>query len=303
MVFTVSDIYIIPDDGKGNLEPSYVWAPGIGISSYNALDWNGPNIGFFSTDSQFLTVTPQAGMAIESVPIADQLVLKTSTPGQSWYPAKVYVAHYVSGQDMGWFVADGTNGWYRLINNPAPEIGMSWSPFATLANTGGCGAIKSVETSPGVHNLLIGPRGTGVNILYRNVLASTDGGTSLANGSTYPAYGVFGSYVLAQPGQVANVSFVTFKTVRTGSPCVLGLLLDDALPYFTGSFEILKDWVNDPPELKPSRSWYTQRFYLSDMPDESAACTDLQVMIQWPSESALNELQSFTIFGSFVQEQ
>src|ERR1017187_1554801 len=201
---------------------------------------------------------------------------------------------------MGWFIADGSNGWYRLINNPTPETGsMSWSPFATLAN--GCGAIKSVETSPGVHHLLSGPIGTGY-ILNRDTQATTDGGTMGASGASYPAYAVFGSYVLAQPGQVAQVAFVTTKSVRTGSPLVLGLLIDEGLPYYQGSFEVLKRWVNDPPTLKPSKSWYTQRFYLSDMPEESAACTDIQIMVQWPAEAALNELQSFTIFGCFVQE-
>jgi hypothetical protein len=231
--------------------------------------------------------------------------MRTGTPGQDWYPQNVYVAHYVSGQDMGWFLADGTNGWYRLITTPTPEApGPLWSPFATLANTGACGAIKSVETSPGVHHLLVGPRGSDVYILNRDVLSSTDGGAAgeYTEGTPYPAYAVYGSYVLAQPGQVANVQFITFKSVKTGSPAILGLLLDDGLPYYKGSFEILKDWVNDPPELKPSRTWYSQRFYLSDMPTESAAVTDLQIMIQWPAEAAINELQTFAIFGSYVQE-
>ena len=538
LVFTVSDVYKIPDDGAGNILPSVPYIPGVGLSSYNALDWNGPTIGFFTTDSQFLVLSPGVGGGVESVPIADQLSMRNGTPGQNWYPANVYVANYVSGQDMGWFLADGTNGWFRLISTPTPEpAGMIWSPFATLAETGGCGAIKSVETSPGVHHLLVGPRGSGVYILNRDVLSSTDGGTVvstpatpqatylgtaanfdilagsaitgsagagstvaggnigiypsnatsitnfppsvlespgvfhyadasailaqtdltaaivyysglpatlsglgnlstsgngvnnhtytagvykgsssldiptsitldaqgnsqavfvfvagstitlesgasviLANGAQagnvywvcgsaftsvwngiqsnmvgtimaysgitlgggnlngralattagfvtmsttetitfptltsvpgtgivgtpYPAYAVFGSYVLAQPGQVANIQFITLKSVLTGSPAILGLLLDDGLPYYKGSFEILKKWVNDPPELKPSRTWYSQRFYLSDMPTESAAVTDLQIMVQWPAEAAINELQTFTIFGSYTQEQ
>jgi len=537
LVFTVADIYLIPDS-NGVIQVSVPYAPGVGLSSYNALDNNGPTVGFFTTDSQFIVLSPSVGGGIESVPIADQLALRNGIPGQNWFPANVYVAHYVSGQDMGWFLADGTNGFYRLISTPTPEpAGMIWSPFATLANTGGCGAIKAVETSPGVHHLLIGPRGPGVFILNRDILSSTDGGTVvstpatpetnnlgtaanfdilagsaitgsagagstvsggnigiypnnatsvtnfppsvllspgvfhyadaaalqaqtdltaaivyysglpatlsglsnlstsgngannhtytggvykggssldiptsitldaqgnagaifvfvagstitlesgasviLANGAQagnvywvcgsaftsiwngiqsdmvgtimavsgitlgggtlhgralattagfvtmsttetitfpsltlvpgtgtvgtpYPAFAVFGSYVLAQPGQVANVQFITIKSVLTGSPAVLGLLLDDGLPYFKGSFEILKIWVNDPPELKPSRTWYSQRFYLSDMPTESAAVTDLQLMVQWPAEAAINELQTFTIFGSYVQEQ
>jgi len=538
MVLTVSDIYMIPDDGQGNLEPSYVYAAGVGISSYNALDWNGPTIGFFTTDSQFLTFSPSAGGVIESVPIADQFTLRNRQPGQNWFPANVYVASYTSGQDVGWFVADGMNGWYRFINNPAPDLGQSWSPFATIAAQGGVRAIKAVETSPGVHHLLLGAPNNGAPhyILYRDTTSSTDGGTLvstpatppanhlgtafgfdilagsaitgsagagsvisggnigiypnnassvtnfppstltppgvfnyadaialqaqtdltaaiiyysglpatlsglsdlstsgngannhtytagvykggssldiptsitldaqgntgaifvfvagstitlesgasviLANGAQagnvywvcgsaftsiwngiqsnmvgtimaysgitlgggnlngralattagfvtltttetitfptlsltpgtgvvgtpYPAFAVFGSYVLVQPGQIANLQFVTLKSVLTGSPAVLGLLLDDALPYYKGSFEILKHWVNDPPELKPSRTWYSQRFYLSDMPEESAAITDCQVMVQWPAEDVINELQTFTLYGFYVQE-
>jgi hypothetical protein len=305
LVFTVSDVYNIPDN-QGTILPSVPYMPGIGLSSYNALDTNGPDIGFFTTDSQFIKLSPAVSGGIESVPIADQLSMRNGTPGQNWYPGQVYVAHYASGQDMGWFLADGTNGWYRLMSTPTPEpAGMIWSPFATLANTGGCGAIKSVETSPGVHHLLVGPRGTGVYILNRDILSSTDGGPAMTynGGATYPAYAVYGSYVLAQPGQVALVQFVTLKSVLTGSPAILGLLLDDGLPYYKGSFEILKNWVNDPPELKPSRTWYTQRFYLSDMPEEAGAVTDIQIMVQWPAEAAINELQTFSIFGSFVQEQ
>lgn len=300
LVFTVSDIYIIADN-NGVILPSKVWVPGIGISSYNALDYNGPSIGWFTTDSQFLTITPQSGMAIQSVPIADQFALKNGNPGTNWLPAKTFVAHYVNGQDMGWFVADGATGWYRLVTNSAPEsASMSWSPFAGIV--GGVGAIKSVEVAPGDHRLLLAPTGTGY-IMNRNIGATTDNGTTGSNGSQYPAYAVFGSYVLAQPGQVAQVAFITTKSVHVGSPLILGLLIDEALPYYNGSFEILKNWTNDPPTLKPSKSFYAQRFYLSDMPDTAAACTDMQIMVQWPAEAALNELQTFTVFGCYVQEE
>jgi hypothetical protein len=109
-------------------------------------------------------------------------------------------------------------------------------------------AIKSVETSPGVHALLLGPVGaTPAKTRQRSATATTDGGTTDSNGTTYPAYGVFGSYVLVQPGQVAQVAFVTTDSVNIGSPLILGILIDEALPYYTGSFEMLKKWVTDPP--------------------------------------------------------
>jgi hypothetical protein len=519
LVFTVSDIYIIPNQGRTIL-PSLPYVPGVGLSSYNALDISGPLVGFFSTDHQFINFNPSAGVNIVSMPIGDQFRKNTGQPGTSWNPKNVYVAWYVNGEDMGWFVADGVNGWYRLINNPAPDFGQSWSPFATIVN--GVKAIKSVETAPGVHNLLLGPSssapinpsqlgsagnyallaysgitntgssvifgnvgtvtatvtpggwtlvppsvidnadaataevaalaaynfyaaltptksglsnlstggngstastytagvyagasslsmptgitldgqgntnsifvfqagstvnlasGQSVNLIngaqasnvfwvvgtslttvatstmvgtilaqisvtlgggilngralagiggssgavtisaataitisaglptgsgfirFRNLDASSDGGTGLTNGLTYPAYGVFGSYVLAQPGQVAQVAFVTTDSVNTGSPLILGLLIDEALPYFTGSFEMLKNWTTDPPGLPASKSILGQRFYLSELPNSAAALRHMQIMCQWPSESALNELQSFTVFGDYVQEQ
>ena len=81
----------------------------------------------------------------------------------------------------------------------------------------------------------------------------------------------------------------------------LGVLLDEALPYYEGPFEVLKVWENDPPGLKPSQSFYAQRFYLSEMHDE-AACRHLQMKVQWAAENAQNELSSLTVYGAYFQE-
>jgi hypothetical protein len=308
LVFTLSDVYIIPDN-NGTILVGRPYLPGVGLPSYNALDINGTLIGLFSTDHQFLIFNPANGADHVGHPIADQFRLDNGTPGQDWNPSSVYVAWYTNGEDMGWYVSDGLNGWYRLVATPAPEQGLAWSPFATiLPGTGqGCGAIKGVEVSPGNHLLLTGPAPSGGtsgsgSILARNLDASTDGGTSLVNGATYAAYAVFGSYVCAQPGQVANIQFITTDSVKTGTPLIIGVLLDEALPYYSGSMHILKRWETDPPNLKPSNSLYGQRFYLSEDPEESESVRHLQVMVQWSAESAINELLSFTIFGSFNPE-
>ena len=241
-----------------------------------------------------------------------------------WNPANAYVSWYANGEDMGWFLADGTYGWYRLIQTPVPDEseGGCWSPFAsinpvtTYGYAGqGCGAIAAIEVAPGDHRLLAGPSVFGDtdgygSILYRDLDASTDGGSGdynggfLVNGTTYPAYGVFGSYVVAQPGQVAAINFITLDQVNVGSPAIIGVLFNEALPYFTGSFDILKDWVTDPPNLPESSSILGQRFYMSEAGDgdTAALCRHMQVMVQWPAEAAQNELQSFSIFGSFAQQ-
>ena len=298
LVFTVSDVIVIPDN-QGTILPSLPYTPGIGLGSYNALDTNGPTIGFFSTDHQFMTYSPQMGASIDSTPLADQFALTGGSPGQDWVPSDMYIVHHTSGQDMGWYVADGATGWFRHAHTLAPEPGAAWSPYATIQ--GGVGAIKSVEVAPGVHRLLLGPIGTGY-IRYRDVTATTDGGLTGSTGTAYPAYAVMGSYVLAQAGQVAQVGFITTDSVNVGSPLIIGLLIDEALPYYQGSFEIYKNWVSDPPGLKPSKSIIGQRFYLSDSPDQAAAMRHMQLMIQWPAENAANELQAFVIYGCFVQE-
>jgi len=83
----------------------------------------------------------------------------------------------------------------------------------------------------------------------------------------------------------------------------IGLLIDEALPYFTGSFDMIKKWVNDPPGLKPSKSLFSQRFYLSEDEDEAAYCRHMQLMVSWPAENTQSELVGFTVFGCYEIEQ
>lgn len=301
LVFTLSDIYIIAGNGTANnpILPAVPYLTGVGLANYNALDINGSLIGFFTTDKQFVIMDPSAGLSYAGYPIGDQFRLNNGTPGQSWNTKTVYVVWYTFGEDQGWFVGDGQFGWYKLINTPSPESGMCWSPFATIE--GGAGAIASVQTSPGVHSLLIASP-TGV-IMQRDLSATTDI-IALSSGETpYPAYAVFGSYILALPGQVAKVSFITTDSVNVGSPMIIGVLIDEALPYFKGSFDILKHWVYDPPCLKPSKSILSQRFYLAENEEDAAYCRHMQLLVQWPAENAQNELQSFTLFGAYEIEQ
>lgn len=302
LVFTISDIYIIAGNGTANnpILPAIPYLTGVGLANYNALDINGSIIGFFTTDKQFVIFNPSAGVDYVGNPIGDQFRKDNGLPGTSWDTSLVQVSWYTNGEDQAWFVGDGQFGWYKLIATPSPETGNCWSPFATIAS-GGISAMRAIETSPGVHSLLLGPSGTG-SILARSLDATTDGGSTGSNGTAYPAYGVFGSYVFALPGQVAKIAFVTTTSVRVGSPLVIGLLLDEALPYYKGSFDVIKRWVTDPPEIPESKSFYNQRFYLAEDPDQTAYCSNMQLMVQFPAEAAASELQSFSVFGAFEVE-
>jgi hypothetical protein len=308
LVFTIADIYIIAGAGTSTnpILPAIPYEQNIGLANYNALDINGALIGWYTTDKQFIIFDPSGGLNYAGNPIGDQLRLNNGQPGQSWNPAKVYVAWYANGEDMGWYLGDGVNGWYKLISTPSPETGECWSPFATIqtssSNVGNISAIASVKTAPGVHALVMGPSTSNGKLCFRSITATTDNGTTDSNGTTYQAIAIFGSYVLAQPGQVAKVAFLTFDSVRVGSPLVLGVLIDEALPYYTGSFDIIKNWVNDPPNLPQSKSILGQRFYLSDNPDDAAYLRHMQFSVQWPAEAAMNELQAFAIFGAYEVE-
>jgi hypothetical protein len=297
LVFTVSDIYIIQGNGTAAspIQSALPLIPGVGLLNYNALDLNGPTIGFFTTDNQFIILDPSAGVTYAGLPIGDQLRLNTGLPGSSWNPANVYVAWHVQGEDQAWYVADGKYGWYRLMSTPAPESGYTWSPFATI--TGGVQAVQSVEVTPGVHRLLLGPTGTG-ELLQRDLTVFTD------NGISYPANATIGSIVLAQPGQVAEVAHIVTDAVKIGSPLILGFMADEALPYYTGPIDILKEWESDPPNLTPSQSLYSQRFYLANVEDDDAAVMrHCQVMIIFsPYDIVQNEILTITIFGAYSQE-
>ena len=98
---------------------------------------------------------------------------------------------------------------------------------------------------------------------------------------------------------------MTTEAVKTGTPLTLGLLIDEVLPYYTGPIDILTDWINDPPNLKPSRSLYSQRFYLDseEGQDNTAAMRHCQVQITFSEfDTVQNELLTFTVYGSYSQE-
>lgn len=282
LIFTVSDIYLIA--GKGTAASPLFPTPyvqGTGLLSYNALTVNGTIIYLFTSDGQLIALDPSAGQSQVGFPIGDQL--------QNWNPANVYVTWHVSGtQDQAVYISDGATGWFRLITAPAPESGLVWAPFAAI--TGGCKAVQSVEVSPGLHRLLVGPTVSGP-ILRRDTTTWAD------NGTNYTAFVTIGSIVLAQPGQIAELDFITTDSLAIGSRPLISVLIDE----IAGTFEQMPLYVADPPQLLPSTSLYAQRFYFSQTQDP-AICRHLQINIAWPAENFQNEMLSLTIFGGYSAE-
>jgi hypothetical protein len=91
--------------------------------------------------------------------------------------------------------------------------------------------------------------------------------------------------------------------VNVGIPTVLGIIVDEAYPYYKGPFEYLKHWKNDPPTLRPSTSILGQRFYMDEAEDFASLMRHMQIQINWAAENAPNEMLTLTIFGGFLQEE
>lgn len=289
IVFTVSDIYIISGDGTVNsVFSSQPMLQRIGILSYNAVAVNGSIIYFMTTDKQFLELNVHAGLSQYGWPIADLL--------SQFNPASCYVTWHVNGAfDQCAFVADGYTGWYRMSPTAAPEGGtgiVTWSLKANIV--GGCGAVASVETSPGNIQLLLAPPPE-----YSGPILVRDYTTWEDNGSTYPSNFILGSIVFAFPGQVGAPEFITTDCVRVEGSRPLSLAI--RIGEIAGDFEDLNFWTNDPPQLPPSNSLYNQRFYLSQT-KQSVLCRHAQIYGEFAQTNTSDELYTLTIFGSYMVE-
>jgi hypothetical protein len=285
-IFTVSDIYLIANNGSGAIPPATLYAQGLGLLSYNALDVFGSSIGFFASDSTFNVLDISSGPSEIGFNIGNLL---QESP---WNPNTAYVSWHSSGEDKAWFLSDGTTGWYRVGVTPSPEQGVTISPFATIV--GGAQAVQSIEVTPGVHKLLIGSPTTGP-ILQRDLTTSQDAG------SNYPWFATVGSQVLANSGQLAEVPFITIKAAKVGSQPSLGVILDEAVPDYTGPFENVPNPVYDPPNFKPSDSIFSLRYYLAET-QEPAICQTMQYMVSYGADDNREEIWAVTLWGAILQE-
>lgn len=281
IVFTTSDVYIIPGTTTASFY-SVPFVPRLGLLSYNAVSVNGNIIYMQSADGHVLSFDPTSGVSEIGFPIGDKFDV-------TYNPAKTYVGFHISGsRDKAVYVADGVTGWYRMNPTSAPETGVTWSPFATIL--GGVGCVQSVETAPGVWNLLMYSTGTG-QIWKRDLTSFLDGVTP------YSWFATIGSIVLAQPGELAEISFFQTECTVGGSHPTLSVLLNEV----SGTFEFLPSSVN-ASVLPPSTSLYTDWFYLTQGA-QPAICRHLQLKVSFPAENFQNELLTYTIFGRHLSER
>lgn len=218
-VFTTSDLYIISGGPSATSLFSGILIPGLGLSSFNACTTSGNVIYLLTADNQLVSLDPNMGVSEIGVGIGDKI--------NAISPTAAYVAFLIQGSnDKALYVGNGSTGWFRCNPNLAPDSPISgpvWSPFATIAGGNGCGALAALEYSPGKHALLIGSTSSGNPILVRDSTFTTFSD----NGTAYPSWATVGSIVLAEPGQLAELGFITCDFIKTGKSPIVSVLLDE----------------------------------------------------------------------------
>jgi hypothetical protein len=143
---------------------------GISLLSYDALTINGSIIYMMTGDQQTIAFDPSVGVSNIGFPIA--------APPSGYYqgelptlkdfsPELSYLSWHVRGENQALYVANGSDGWFRCNTSQVPEGAFIWSVKRTIANQG-INAIADVETSIGVHQLLIGPDSSGGFVMALN---------------------------------------------------------------------------------------------------------------------------------------
>lgn len=283
LLFTLKGVLLSNGTDSSGLPSTPVpFTDDISLASANCFTVNGSTPIMFTSDKQFLSMDPSAGFSRVGFAIEDILQGFSSTAS--------YATWHTNGPDQALYIADGSANWYRCNLTPAPETGSyTWSPKAVI--TGGMKCVKSVETSIGTRQLLVGPTSSG-EILARDTSVSTD------NGSAYVADATVGNIVLAQPGACAEVDFITTESLKIGSDVTVSILPGEV----SGTFEPLQVSQEDPTFLAPSTTLYSSRWYFNQLLKTPGWMRHMQVQFSWPNEAFVNEMLTYTIYGCVHEE-
>lgn len=97
---------------------------------------------------------------------------------------------------------------------------------------------------------------------------------------------------------ISQANIQVFYEIVSATQCSVAVLLDE----ICGNFETLPLAVNDPPQLAPSTTVLSNRFYLSQ--DAGVPmCRHLQIQLSGGKASTKDELLSLTVRGALEAEQ
>jgi len=268
LVYTTAGIMIILGTGTPT-NPFYAttYYDKVILAGYDALDTLGTSDYLMESNLKVSSIAieypfnPQTGYTEIGFPIGDQF-LKVTTGGISsslYSAAGTFLSwNIVNTTDTAMYVADGAVGWFRMNSAAPPESGLIWSPRAAIGN--GTSAVQSIETSPGVFNVLIGPPAGGTG----SVLMRDTTGTIFYDGANsehfpalpYPAWDVKGVTLLCSTGQVSEIAWIATKSMAVGKRPTVGFLMNEIKPTNTNPFTILEPTNQDPANLPPSTTAY-----------------------------------------------
>lgn len=297
LVCGTRNVYVILGTGTST-NPFYstTYMPTVGFLGYDAITIVGSTLYGFTSNNKFISLDPSAGYVECGFPIGDQFN-KVTTGGINtalYNPATTYVSwNERSSGDSGIYVADGAVGWFRYSPVASPESGYLWSPRAAIE--GGTSAVMSVETSPGVQTLLIGPKVSG-DTLFRDDTVNADNGVPYDD-----CFVTIGNVVLCETGEVAEVAHITLDSIKVGTQPTVGLLFGEIAATSAVPFDMLEVTSSDPPLLgengAQSQTLFSDR-YVAMQNGVCPKCRHLQLMVQWAVENAPNELLGHSIFGA-----
>lgn len=273
LVYLTDRIYLIAGTNAVNFYVSLMLG-NLGLGNANALCFETGTPVLFSNDARFLALAN--GPQDIGLPIAD--LLGTISPS-----AASITAHSAGSNDRALWVCDGSTTLYRLNPQQQPEFGPAWSTPYTP--TGGVTIVRSVETSPGVRQLLIG-QSTGA-ILYRDLGVYTD------NGTAYSANLVLGSIVLAPPGSMGWIEAVVVESEAGVTAPTVSLLLDE----ISGTFVPMGAAVPDPPNRPASTSIQALRYYLAAATTPQT-CRTLMLKLDLGTQANASSVYSISVVGA-----
>jgi hypothetical protein len=269
IVFTSSGIQIILGTGTTS-NPFYAtsYYGNVNVTGYNCVTIQGTTMYVLEANLRVSAIAiqypfnPNTGYTEIGFPIGDQFrKVTTGDISQALYSSATAFLSWnnQSTEENALYVADGAVGWFRMSEVSPPESGLMWHPRRAIV--GGTSAVQSIETSPGITQLLIGPpAGTPGPILCRD-----DSGTVFDDdGTAYPSWDAKGVNILCSTGQWAEVVHISAKSAPLGKRPIVSVLMNEIAPSAQRPYRPLRldDKSNDPARTPRSRSVFSDRYVL-----------------------------------------
>lgn len=222
LVWTSSDMFVMLGTSTADF-----WVKPLhnhyGVLSQNCVAQEGDMVFFYTSTTQLYRLDSE-GLDEIGFNVGDQLATTFS-------PVNTYLAIHKYGLDVALWLSDGSANLkgYNL------RFGC-WMPTGQPVN--GVGAIKSLETAPGVYSLMVG-RAVGSGYILKR-----DTSTYQDDGSSYACNSVVGSLDVAPPGELSKVEKVLLQVMPVGSYPTLSVSCNE----ITDNFTVLPNPVDDPPQ-------------------------------------------------------